>query len=192
MHEKLLRYFNRIQPLTREEELAIADTIDMRVFKKGTILLKEGDVSMAAYFVLDGCVRQYCITDEGEKTTHFYLPEQWVTSIQSFRESSPSKHYLACSTDCTLVVGNREKETGLYNSFPRLESISRMVMEKVFADEQQRLSDYVTGTPEQRYERLLQAKPDLLQLVPQYQIASYVGVQPESLSRIRKRISNKK
>lgn len=192
MHQKLLRYFNRIQPLTKDEEQAIAETIDIREYKKGSVLLKEGDVSLAAYFVLDGCVRQYCITDEGEKTTHFYLPEQWVTSIQSFRESSPSKHYLACSTDCTLVVGNREKETSLYSQFPRLESISRMVMEKVFADEQERLSAYVTGTPEQRYERLLQAKPDLLQLVPQYQIASYIGVQPESLSRIRKRLSNKK
>lgn len=192
MHQKLLQYFNSIQLLSKEEEDAITATINIMEYKKGTVLLKEGEVSLAAYFVLEGCIRQYCITGEGEKTTHFYLPGQWVTSIQSFRESSPSKHYQECSTDCKLVVGNREKEMSLYTSHPRLESIARRVMEKVFAEEQERLSAYVTGTPEQRYERLLTAHPDLLQLVPQYQIASYIGVQPESLSRIRKRLGTKK
>lgn len=192
MHQKLLQYFNSIQLLSKEEEEAITATINITEYKKGTVLLKEGEVSLAAYFVLEGCIRQYCITGEGEKTTHFYLPGQWVTSIQSFRESSPSKHYQECSTNCKLVVGNREKEMSLYTSHPRLESIARRVMEKVFAEEQERLSAYVTGTPEQRYERLLTAQPDLLQLVPQYQIASYIGVQPESLSRIRKRLGAKK
>ena len=192
MEKKLLDYFNRLLPLHQAEKDAIQATINIQHYKKGTILLNEGDVSNAAYFVLEGCVRQYYITENGDEiTTNFYMPEQWVTTIQSFRNQTPAKHFLACSTDVSLVVGNREKEEFLYQQFPRLESVSRLVMEQVFSEHQEFLSNYLTNTPEQRYLRLIQHNPDLLQSVPQHQIASYIGVKPESLSRIRKRIAQK-
>jgi CRP-like cAMP-binding protein len=93
--------------------------------------------------------------------------------------------------DSSLVVGNREKEENLYRRFPKLETISRKVMEKVFAEQQEIMSSYVTDSPEQRYLKLLTSRPDLFQKIPQYQLASYIGVKPESLSRIRKRIIHK-
>lgn len=191
MHNKLINYFNSIMPLSEAEIKGITDTITIREFKKGTVLLREGEVSMEAYFVLDGCVRQYYLVDGEEKTNNFFTEGQWVVSITSMSQQVPATHYMACCMDSVLVVGNREKEEGLYRQFPKLESVSRKVMEKIFAEQQEIMASYVTDTPEQRYLKLLKNRPDLFQSIPQYQLASYIGVKPESLSRIRKRILQK-
>lgn len=189
MEDKLLNYFSRIMPISKEEADAIAATMVIKHYKKGDVLLKEGQISTETYFVLEGCVRQYFIVDGEEKTANFFTEEQWVISLNSFSNNLPSNHYMACATDCFLVVGNREKEEDLYRRFPKLETISRKVMEKVFAEQQELMSTYTTDTPEQRYVKLLNSRPNLFQIIPQYQIATYIGVKPESLSRIRKRIS---
>jgi len=176
-------------PLSEEEIAAIVETMTIKQYPKGTVLLKEGQVSKEVYFVLEGCIRQYYLVDGDEKTNNFFTEEQWVISMNSFSQNNPSNHYLECSIDSSLVVGNREKEEHLYKRFPKFETISRKVMEKVFAEQQEIMSSYTTDTAEQRYLKLLKSRPDLFQMIPQYQIASYVGVKPESLSRIRKRIA---
>lgn len=191
MENKLLNYFSGIMSLTDEEAAAIAETMNIQHYKKGTVLLKEGQVSMEAYFVLEGCVRQYYLVDGEERTNNFFTEEQWVISITSMTQQVPSGHFMECCLDSTLVVGNREKEEYLYKRFPKLESVSRKVMEKVFAEQQEVMASYATDTPEQRYLKLMKSRPDLLQKIPQYHIASYIGVKPESLSRIRKRIAHK-
>jgi CRP-like cAMP-binding protein len=191
MHNKLLNYFSKIMPLSEEEASAIAATMNIQQFKKGTVLLKEGQIATQAYFVLKGCVRQYYVVDGEEKTNNFFTEEQWVVSINSVSQNIPSTHFLACCIDSTLVVGNRQEEEDLYRRFPKFETISRKVMEKVFAEQQEIMASYTTDTPEQRYLKLLQSRPDLFQRIPQYQLASYIGVKPESLSRIRKRIIQK-
>lgn len=191
MEQKLLNYFQRIMPLSEQEIAAIVETMTIKQFKKGTVLLKEGQISTEVYFVLEGCVRQYYLVEGEEKTNNFFTEEQWVISMQSFGQQKPSSHYMDCCMDSSLVVGNREKEEHLYKQFPRLESVSRKVMEKVFAEQQEIMSSYTTDTAEQRYLKLLKSRPELFQKIPQYQIASYVGVKPESLSRIRKRLLKK-
>lgn len=178
-------------PLSEEEIIAIAETMSIRHYKKGTVLLKEGQTSTEVYFVLEGCVRQFYLVDGDEKTNNFFTAEQWVISMNSFNQNAPSNHFLDCCMYSALVVGNSEKADSLYKRFPKFEIISRKVMEKVFAEQQEIMSSYTTDTPEQRYLKLLQSRPDLFQKIPQYQIASYVGVKPESLSRIRKRLLSK-
>lgn len=191
MEQRLLTYFSKILPLTQEEVDGIVATLSIQKYPKGAILLKEGEISSEAYFVLDGCVRQYFLIDGEEKTNNFFTEEQWVISMQSMTYNSPSKHFLECVDECTLVVGNREKEEQLYAQFPKLATISRRVMEKVFAEQQELSGSYFTDTPEERYINLMRTRPELLQRIPQYIIASYIGVKPESLSRIRKRLAQK-
>lgn len=189
--QKLIRYFSRILPLSAAEEQAIVDSMCVQTYKKGTVLLAEGQISTECYFVVDGCVRQYYVVDGEEKTNNFFTEEQWVVSFNSFTKKIPANHYFACCEDTVLVVGTESKENRLYQAFPKLESISRSIMGNVFGEQQEQMAAYVTDTPEQRYLKLLKSRPELLQRVPQYQLASYIGVKPESLSRIRKRIMGK-
>jgi CRP-like cAMP-binding protein len=172
MHNKLMNYFSRIMPLSAEESEAIMETMVIKTYKKGTVLLKEGQVAKEAYFVLGGCVRQYFVVEGVEKTINFFTEEQWVVSINSMSQNMASSHYLGCCTEASLVVGNKEKEEELYRRFPRLETVSRRVMEKVFAEQQEIMASYYTDTPEQRYLKLMKTRPDLFQTIPQYHLAS--------------------
>jgi CRP-like cAMP-binding protein len=189
MENKLVNYFSGIMPLSEEESKAITDSMVIKTFKKGTVLLKEGQISTECYFVLEGCIRQYYIIDGEEKTNNFFTEEQFVVSINSFTQKIPADHYFSCCEDTTLVVANEQKENDLYKRFPKFETISRAVMGNLFGEQQELAASYITDTPEQRYLKLLKSKPDLFQRIPQYQLASYIGVKPESLSRIRKRIT---
>ncbi|GAB3986667.1 Crp/Fnr family transcriptional regulator [Spirosoma daeguense] len=191
MENKLIAYFSRVMPLSDEERNAIVDSMCVKTFKKGTLLLTEGQVSTECYFVLEGCIRQYYVVDAEEITNNFFTENQWVISINSFTQKVPANHFWVCCEDTKLVIGNEQKENDLYNRFPKFETISRKVMERVLGELQESTAAYLTDTPEQRYLRLVDTKPDLLQRIPQYQLASYIGVKPESLSRIRKRIAIK-
>ena len=188
---KLIAYFSRFSKLSDAETHAIAESMVVKTFPKGTVLLREGQVSTECYFVMEGCVRQYYLIDGEEKTDRFFTEEQWVVSMNSFLQQVPATHYWVCCEETTLVVGTEQKENDLYERFPRFETISRTVMSAMLAEQQTLMASYLTDSPEQRYLKLLESRPDLFQRVPQYQLASYIGVKPESLSRIRKRILEK-
>jgi CRP-like cAMP-binding protein len=188
MEYRIADYFARFAVLSQEEYAAIAESAVVRHCPKGTILLEAGQVSKECYFVLEGCVREYYVVDGEEKTTGFFTEEQWVVSISSFTNKTPADHFFACIEDAVLVVGSEDRENELYRKFPRFETLSRLELGKVLAEQQRLRAMYVTDSPEERYLRILERQPLLLQRVPQYQLASYIGVKPESLSRIRKRI----
>ena len=100
-------------------------------------------------------------------------------------------HNLVCVEDTTVVFSNEAEAQEMFKRFPRFETISRIVMEEYFTEQRKLLMAYVADSPEQRYLKLMETRPDLLQRAPQYQLASYIGVKPESLSRIRKRMTLK-
>lgn len=177
--------------LNEEETRAIIECIPVKEYKKGHILLREGQISTESYFNIKGCVRMYYIMDGDERTTFFYTEDEAIASLNSYLNKVPANHYLECVEDCTLAVLSFEKEKELYQRFPKFESLCRMSMEEDFGKQQEILAKYITTSPEDRYLDLLKNRPELLQRVPQYHLASYLGVKPESLSRIRKRVSLK-
>lgn len=188
MVNKFVKYFSKFETLTKEEENAIAESMQLKSFKKGDYLLKEGQISIDTYFIIEGAVREFIITDGEEKTTNFFLEEQWVISLNNFNSHTPSITNLICLEPTTVSVGNEKQAQKMFQRFPRFETISRAIVEADFAEHKKQLNSYVTDSPEQRYLKLLASRPDIFQRVPQYQIASYIGVKPESLSRIRRRI----
>lgn len=192
MNNKLVEYIAQFPSLNEEETKAIAEKITVRTFSKGTILLKEGEIHDKCYFVLKGCVRQYYLVDGEEKTTAFFTEEQSVVSFANYTARMPSNHYLSCVEDCTLIVGDFQIEQAMYEQFPKLQAITRAMMEQDFGRTQEALARFITSSPEERYVNLLATRPELVQRVPQHQLASYLGVTPESLSRIRKRVALKK
>jgi CRP-like cAMP-binding protein len=191
MKDKFVKYFSTITPLTEEEANGIKNGMSIKSFKKGTIILKAGQPQVDTYFILEGCIREYVVIDGEEKTTNIFTEDQWVISLNNFGPKNPASNNLICVEDTTVSVGNEKSAQTMFKQFPRFETISRAVMEKFFIEQKQLLTSFLTDSPEQRYTTLLKSRPGLFQRIPQYQIASYIGVKPESLSRIRKRVTDK-
>ena len=180
--------FSNVGAFTEEEVDAALKYISIKTFKKGDHLLREGDISAKSYSIISGCVRQYYLVDGDEKTTFFYTEGQSIFSPNSTSGRIPAKYYLSCVEYTTVSIITLENQVELYKRFPILESMSRQALSEELNNYQEMLSTYITTTPEKRYLNLLKFRPGLLKRVPQYQLASYLGVTPESLSRIRKRI----
>jgi CRP-like cAMP-binding protein len=183
-------YLSQIAPMSAAELASIFELIKVGEFPKGKLLLREGQVGDTCYFVLKGCVRQYYLVDGIEKTTAFFTEGMPVSSTSVF-ENKPAKFNLVCNEDCMLILGKQEDEQSFFDKVPRMEAISRIGTEMELSKSQESLAEFILSSPEERYLNLLKTRPDLLDRVPQYQLASYLGVTPESLSRIRKRIMSR-
>lgn len=190
LESKVLQYLSRYTTITKELEEAVSEGTLFKTFGKGTILLKEGSVAKACYFVLEGCIRSYRNKEGEEQTAEFYTEEQ-VVLPSTYGTSKPSYYNLECTEDTIVSIGSPEFEKKTFERFPQLAFLSGVIAEKLLVDQQELWTTFKTSTPEERYLNMLITRPDLLQRVPQYQIASYLGITPESLSRIRKRIVSK-
>ncbi len=185
----LVEMLSQITPLTEEEQLDIQNSFPIQTCDKGTYLLKEGQIARDAYFVITGCVREYRLLDGEEKTTEFYTENQSIANFSSMLNQSPSVINYVCAEETTLTILNADLEKKLYSKHPRFESFCRDGVEQMMGQKQQQLAEYITLKPEQRYQKLQDERPDLINRVPQYHIASYLGIKPETLSRIRARLT---
>ena len=191
MENEIVKLISRYVELAKEEAVAFAECIPIKSFNKGELLLREGQISRESFFVIEGCIRKYYIINGEEKTTEFYVEDESVASLQSYKNKTPANHYFECVEESRLAVLSYDKEQELFKRVPKYESLCRMSMEDNFGEQQEALAKFITSSPEERYQNLVDARPDLLQRIPQYHLASYLGVKPESLSRIRKRIAKK-
>lgn len=190
VNDKILAYLSKHTTVTKELEIALNDSTFFKKFEKGAIILKEGRVASECYFIVEGCIRSYFIKDGEEKNTEFYTEEEVVTPT-TYGTNSISPHYLECIEDTIVSIGTPELEKEAFEKHPILESLSRIIAERVLNMQSQAFAEFRSSSPVERYENLMKTRPDLIQRIPQYQLASYLGMKPESLSRIRKRIMNK-
>jgi CRP-like cAMP-binding protein len=192
MKEILKGFVESFQILTKTEVDMIVDNANVKSFKKGSVLLKEGQIAQHCYFILKGCIREYYVVDTEEKSTAFYTELDAVTPFSSYTNQTPSKSYFVCAEDCILTVSTQSLEAEMCAKIPRLESIIRQEVEKNTGKTQDELASFITSSPEQRYLNLLETRPSLINRIPQHQLASFIGIKPESLSRIRKRLHTQK
>lgn len=190
MQNLLFDFLAKYIILTDEEKNVLLSLDLFRSVKKGDILLHAGQMSNKGYFVLKGCIRTYYIIDGEEKTTAFYteleaLNPPWVVS------KTPSEYYVSCLEDSLLIVSDSDMVEETNRKFPRFDTLCRILSEELLAKQQIDFDAFKTSSPEQRYQNLLTKRPDLLQRVPQHQLASYLGIKPQSLSRLRARIIQK-
>lgn len=190
MENIIFDFISRYITLTAEEEKDFIKLNTFKSYKKGTLLLKEGELSDKCYFILKGCLRIFYIVDGEEKTTEFYTELEGVNP-HCVVEKKPSTYNIACVEDCILTVGNPEMEAIMFEKFPKFEILFRKLSEELLTKSQITLDDYKISSPEQRYLKLQQSRPDLIQRIPQHQLSSFLGITPQSLSRIRARILKK-
>ena len=191
MEKELFAFIEKYMPLTGDEKNALIALNLFRSAKKGTYLLKEGQYSTESFFVLKGCIRTFYSVDGNERTTEFYTEMEGLSS-PCIISKQPSELYISCVEDSFLSVSEVAMEAEIFEKFPKFESLCRILSEQLLAKNQRSFDDYKTSSPEQRYLNLLKNRPDLLQRVPQHQLASYLGIKPQSLSRLRARIVEKK
>ncbi len=188
MQDILFDFIAKYMVLTESEKKAIVGLNIFRNYKKGSVLLKEGQLSTDGYFVLKGCIRSYFMLDGEEKTTEFYTEMEGITPHCALN-NKPSDYFISCVEDSIVTVSNPEMEARMFESFPRFETLCRRLSEELLAKKQSSFDEFKTSSPEQRYLNLIGTRPDLLLRVPQHQLASYLGITPQSLSRMRARIA---
>lgn len=191
MQDILIDFLSKYVSLTEDEKNEVLSLDIFRSVKKGAILLKEGQKSQDNYFIIKGCLRKYYMIDDEEKTTAFYT-EMEILTPSCVISKGPSEYYISCVEDTILTITSADKEPDSFIKFPKFESLCRLLSEEQLAKQQLNSDEFKTSSPEQRYLNLLQKRPDLIQRVPQHQLASFLGIIPQSLSRLKARILEKK
>ena len=187
MDNVIFEFLSKYLETSDEEMESISQQNVIKSFKKGAILLSEGEISGECYFVLKGCVYSYYLVEGEVKVTGFYMEKQPVTNV-SYTTKKPSEYYLECLEDTIVAISTSGRSKELLSKVPRLSDVSSIVLGDQLANQQMKYDDFIKLSPEKRYQNLQEKSPDLLNRIPQYLIASYLGIKPESLSRIRKRL----
>lgn len=189
--EQLKYHLEQLPIFTKEEIEIIVEASIVKEFRKGDVLLKEGQIPTQCFMVVKGCIREFILVEGEEKTIAFYTEGEKATSYSNKDINRPSKHFLECTENCVLSISTQNFEDDLRKLVPRLDVIIQEIAKEQIGKSKEQFTKFISSTPEQRYKELLETRPSIFNRVPQHQIASYLGVKPQSLSRIRKRILRK-
>lgn len=188
MTNQIIESIKSLVPLNKKEEDVFVEILEVKQFKKKDFLQKEGQVCNKVSFINSGCMRLFYNVEGVENTVQFFFADSWYTDYASFLTGRPTIENMQALQNCEVVQFKKEDLYKLYNLFPIFDRVGRVMAENAFLS-LSRLNQMLTNEdPELRYLNLLKQRPELVQQIPQHYIASYLGIKPESLSRIRKRI----
>jgi len=191
-YELLLEHIRKHISLDKDEEGQIIALLKHKRLKKKQFLLHEGDVQRQRAFVIAGCLRSYSIDKNGfEHVLQFAPAGWWIGDMRSYITQEPGILNIDAIDDTELLLLSKEATDQLFNSIPKLERLFRILTENSLATYQQRLIDNLSLPAVERYNNFCRLYPSLIQLLPQKQIASYIGVTPEFLSKMLRQQTEK-
>jgi len=186
MYAVIDRFVAKYISLSAEELEFFHSLLKYRKVKKKTFLLKEGEVCDFEAFIIKGCIRTYYLDKEGVETILLFAVEDWwVSDISSFSEQKPSQLFIETLEDSELLSIDYRGKTLLFEKVPAFERMFRLLVQRSLGVLQQRFYSSVSETAEERYVQFLEKYPLVAQRVAQHQIARYIGVSPEFLSKVR-------
>jgi CRP-like cAMP-binding protein len=190
--DPLLDYFNNLIPLNKEEKLLVTGLFKPRLYRKRQYVLQEGDVCSQFNFVVRGCLRMYKVDEKGN--THiiqFAAENWWLMDIGSFHQRISSELNIDALEDTMVLQISYDNLISLYLKSPKFDRIFRVLTENSLVSLQKRLLQNISSTAEERYLSFIQTYSQLTNRLPQTQIASFLGVTPEFLSRLRNKQTKK-
>lgn len=186
--EQLKHYFQQITPLSSAEWEDFASQLTLIRKVPGEIILKEGQICNFVAFINEGLVRVYEIVDGIEVNRTFFMTGFFATEYLSFVSREPSKEYLEVVSESELVIIDYRHLQSMYNKYKSFERLGRLLSESLYIKLRSKVERFQINSPEERYLLMLKENPDYLDKIPHYHLASYLGIKPQSLSRIRKRL----
>lgn len=187
----LLDYFQKMMPLSIAEKELVTDLFKPRLYRKRQYVLQEGDVCNQFNFVVCGCLRIYKVDEKGNfHILQFAAENGWMIDLGSFHDRKPSELNIDALEDSMVLQISYDNLIALYTEVPKFDRIFRVLIENSFVSLQTRLLQNISSTAENRYLSFLQTYPHLTNRLPQTQIAAFLGITPEFLSRLRNRQAN--
>ncbi|MCK6615354.1 MAG: Crp/Fnr family transcriptional regulator [Ignavibacteriaceae bacterium] len=185
---KIRAFYERFIPLTEGMWRELESRLTVRELKKGEIFINEGERCDYVSFVEEGLLRMYYLKEGKEVSAAFFFSGIYLSVYDSFVTRSPSRVCVDALTDSVLINLDYDSVQTLYRMNPEFEKFGRLIAEAILVSTNKRMMSLMLDDPETRYKNLLKERPKVIQHIPQYMIASYLGVTPEGLSRIKKRI----
>jgi len=188
--QPLIDYFDSLLPLTNEEKELVISKFHPHLYRKRQYALQHGDICQHFHFVVRGCLRLYKVDLEGAvHVLQFATENYWILDLSSFHRLKPSQLDIDALEDTVVLRITHGDLIDLYNKASKFHRIFRVLLENHFMQQQERIAQLFSSTAEERYQSFLEDYPHLQNRLAQVQIASYLGVTPEFLSRIRSKMA---
>ncbi|WP_207427538.1 Crp/Fnr family transcriptional regulator [Pedobacter sp. SYSU D00535] len=189
--ENYKQYIRQISFLSDEDCDFFKEFLTKKTIAKSEFFLKAGKICEEIAFVESGCMRMFYQKEEKEINTGFFLANEFAVSYQSFLSESPSSYSIQALEDTELIVFHRSVLLRAYAFSKNWERFGRVIAEKIFVHSSQRIESFLFMNAEERYLQLLQQRKSVFEQIPLYHIASYLGLERESLSRLRKKLAKR-
>ena len=193
MSELLFQKLDEKVKLTAEEKAQVKTYFQPKKLRKKQYLLQEGDVCKHIAFIEKGALRAYSVDENGNEHIMQFGLEGWVISdLYSFLTGEPATYNIDAIEDAEVILISKSANDELLQKLPKYETFTRLNITGAYLAMQRRLTSIISSTLEERYATFIALYPNIVQRVPQHMIASYMGLTPETLSRVRRRISTNK